>query len=82
MLEYPSYQKTDILPGRKKGLIFNLQSNKTQSGKQIKYQENSERHMAQVSQNWPMQSYYSLVCLAKATGKESGKLFNGIISYL
>lgn len=49
MLEYLFYQKTGILPGRKKSLIFNLQSNKTRSGKQIKYQENSGRHMAQMS---------------------------------
>lgn len=80
MLEYLFYLKTGTLPGRKK-FNFNLQNNKTKiNGKQMKFKENSGRDLG--PRNITMQVYYSLVCHIKAKGKQSGKLFNGIMSYL
>lgn len=66
---------------KKKKFNFNLQSNKTEiNGKQMKFKENSGRDLG--PRNITMQVYYSLVCHIKAKGKQSGKLFNGIMSYL
>lgn len=80
MLEYLFYLKTGTLPGRKK-FNFNLQNNKTKiNGKQMKFKENSGRDLG--PRNITMQVYYSLVCHIKAKGKQSGKLFNGIMYYL
>lgn len=46
----------------------------------MKFKENSGRDLG--SRNITMQVYYSLVCHIKAKGKQPGKLFNGIMSYL
>lgn len=46
----------------------------------MKFKENSGRDLG--PRNITMQVYYSLFCHIKAKGKQSGKLFNGIMSYL
>lgn len=79
MLEYRFYQKTGILPGREKtSPIFNLNSKKTQSRKQ----EDTQRHIAQMSQYWPMQAYYSLICLPDLQNKNQANYLIVLILYL
>lgn len=78
MLEYLFYQKTGILPGREKtSLIFNLHSNKLQV-------ENRKilRHIAQMSQYWPMQAYYSLICLPDPQKNNQANYLIALILYL